>query len=210
MPIDYLIIGQGLAGSLLGWELIRRGQRIMLVDNGMENASRIAAGLINPVTGKRIVKTCQIDVLLPTALDYYAALERFFQQKFYIDKPMLRLLRNDKERQTAEKRLAEPGYSDYLAGLIEAKTGLNSSHGLLQQAQTGYLLTQPLLMALRQFFIEQGSYRHSVVDYREIRLEPEPSWQNWRPRRIIFCEGYRAIDNPWFSWLPFQPVKGRS
>ena len=52
---DYLIIGQGLAGSLLTWELLQRGCKIIVVDNGLENASKVAAGLINPVTGMRLV-----------------------------------------------------------------------------------------------------------------------------------------------------------
>ena len=56
MKVDYLIIGQGLAGSLLAWELIQRRCSVVVVDNGNENASQIAAGLINPITGMRFVK----------------------------------------------------------------------------------------------------------------------------------------------------------
>ena len=48
------IIGQGLAGSLLAWRLLLRGERVLVVDNGYCSASStVAAGLINPVTGKK-------------------------------------------------------------------------------------------------------------------------------------------------------------
>jgi len=57
MMIDFLIVGQGLAGSLLAWELIQRGCSVLVVDKGEENASQVAAGLINPVTGIRFVKS---------------------------------------------------------------------------------------------------------------------------------------------------------
>jgi len=53
--VDFLIVGQGLAGSLMAWELMQRGKTVLIVDNGLENASRVAAGLINPVTGMRFV-----------------------------------------------------------------------------------------------------------------------------------------------------------
>jgi glycine/D-amino acid oxidase-like deaminating enzyme len=26
--------------------------------------------------------------------------------------------------------------------------------------------------------------------------------------RAILCQGHRAMDSPWFGWLPFQPAKG--
>ena len=38
MTIDFLIIGQGLAGSLLAWELINRGCNVIIVDNGKGRA----------------------------------------------------------------------------------------------------------------------------------------------------------------------------
>ncbi|HIL40306.1 MAG TPA: FAD-binding protein, partial [Methylococcales bacterium] len=47
MNVDHLIIGQGLAGSLLGYRLIQAGRRIVIIDPAKENASRIAGGLIN-------------------------------------------------------------------------------------------------------------------------------------------------------------------
>ncbi len=56
---DFLIVGQGLAGSLLAWELMQRGAKVLIVDNGMPNASQVAAGLINPITGMRFAKTHQ-------------------------------------------------------------------------------------------------------------------------------------------------------
>ncbi|MEI8209320.1 MAG: FAD-dependent oxidoreductase, partial [Methylococcales bacterium] len=34
------------------------------------------------------------------------------------------------------------------------------------------------------------------------------AWQAVYPKKIIFCEGYQALQNPWFSWLPFQLAKG--
>ncbi|WP_031432722.1 NAD(P)/FAD-dependent oxidoreductase [Methylomarinum vadi] len=208
MQIDFLIVGQGLAGSLLGWELCRRGHKILLVDNGKENASQVAAGLINPVTGQRFVKTADVDMLLPLARSYYATLQRFFRQTFFVEKPMLRLLRNEKERQSAEKRLLEAGYRDYLAGISEAEPNVDSPLGLLRQTQTGYLLTVPLLSALKNFFSERNGYLQADIDYADIKLEPELHWRHFRPRRIIFCEGHLARRNPWFNWLPWQPVKG--
>ncbi|NOQ36597.1 MAG: FAD-dependent oxidoreductase [Methylococcaceae bacterium] len=204
MKFDFLIIGQGLAGSLLAFELIQRGFKVFVIDNGLENASQVAAGLINPVTGMRFVKSSDVDVLLPFAKNHYQALERFFKQSFYIKKPMLRLLKNNKEIENARKRLDNPDYATYLSGIVE-----NEKFGMvLEQQQTAYLLIVRLLVALKQFFISRQCYQQASLDYKEIKLSEFVSYQAIKAKQLIFCEGYLARDNPWFSYLPFQLVKG--
>lgn len=211
MNIDYLIIGQGLAGSLLAWELIQRGCKVIVIDNGRENASQVAAGLINPITGMRFVKSADVDTLLPTAKHRYSQLADFFQQAFYVEKPMLRLFRNESELKNAGKRLSNPEYQAYLGDTQppgETINPLATPFGFLEQKQTGYLLTRPLLSCLKAFFIANDSYRQADFDYRNIQLEPSLRWQDIFPKQIIFCEGYKATQNPWFCDLPFQLVKG--
>ena len=211
MTIDYLIIGQGLAGSLLAWELIQRDCKVVIIDNGEENASQVAAGLINPVTGMRFVKSADVDSLLPTAKQCYSRLADFFQQTFYIEKPMLRLFRSDMELSHCLKRFDDPAYLDYLGAISQpdqAIKNVTSPFGFLEQKQTGYLLTRPLLTSLKEFFIARGCYRQANVDYQDIQLQPSLCWQAISPKQIIFCEGHHASNNPWFSWLPFQLVKG--
>ena len=197
--IDFLIVGQGLAGSLLGFELIQRGFKIALIDNALENASQIAAGLINPVTGMRLVKSTNVEVLLPTAKAYYQALERFFQQTFYVEKLMKRFLTSEKLRKNAEKRLKESDYQPYLGKITQ---------DYLEQKQTGYLLTQPLLSSLKQFFIDHGCYQVESFDYSGLKISKTIDYKEIKAQKIIFCEGYLAHQNPWFSKLPFQLVKG--
>ncbi|HEY8097295.1 MAG TPA: FAD-binding oxidoreductase [Methylobacter sp.] len=209
--IDFLIIGQGLAGSLLAWELIQRGCKVIIVDNGQENASQVAAGLINPITGMRFVKSADVDMLLPTAKHHYSQLADFFQQTFYIEKPMLRIFRSESELINAGKRLNNPDYQAFLGDIQppgNATNHLATPFGFLEQKQTGYLLTRPLLNSLKAYFIAKNCFRQADFDYRDVQLQPSLRWQDISPRQIIFCEGYQATQNPWFSWLPFQPVKG--
>lgn len=209
--IDFLIIGQGLAGSLLAWELIQRDCKVVIIDNGRQNASQAAAGLINPITGMRFVKSADVDTLLPAAKHCYSQLTDFFQQEFYIEKPMLRILRSDSELINAGKRLNNPDYQAFLGDIKpqdNAIGNLATPFGFLEQKQTGYLLTRPLLSCLKTFFIANDSYRQADFNYRDVQLEPALRWQDISPRQIIFCEGYKTKQNPWFSWLPFQPVKG--
>ena len=211
MMIDFLIIGQGLAGSLLAWELMHRGCTVLVVDNEEENASQIAAGLINPVTGMRFVKSDEVDILLPAAKLCYSNLSEKFHEEFFVEKPMIRILSSENELHAAENRFSDREYLAYL-NKINSKAGLteyfNAPFGSVEQIQTGYLLTRPLLKCLKSYFISRNSYLSSEIDYEEIELRPTLHWRDIFPRQIIFCEGHHATRNHWFSWLPFQPVKG--
>lgn len=210
--VDFLIIGSGLAGSLLAWTLIKRNASVLLVDNGRHNASQVAAGLINPVTGMRLSKTPEFDNLLAAALCCYRALGQTFDQQFYVRKPMLRLLRNPQELAYSRQRLSQAEYQHYIEVATAADYDLACSptgHGL-KQRHTGHLLTGPLLTALQQSFAERACLIKDNFNHRDLRLIASNLiyWKQFNCKKIIFCEGHFIRENPWFSKLPLQAVKG--
>ncbi len=211
--VDSLIIGQGLAGSLLAWRLLQRGERVVVVDNAhRSSSSTVAAGLINPVTGKRLVKTVGVDETLPVARESYRELEQLLGLELLVEKPMLRLFHSAQERERWQKRLTEEGYRPYLGEMLEPEElppPVTASHGGGRQLQTAYLRTTPLLHGLREWLEQQQSYRQAQFDYGELKLEEgDVHWRDIHARRVIFCEGYKGAANPWFGTLPFQPAKG--
>ena len=96
---------------------MQRGCSVIIVDNGMENASRVAAGLINPVTDMRLVKSTDTGILRTTARSCYSYLEDFFHKEFFKVKPMIRIFRSQKELYEAEMRIENPDYQDYITNI---------------------------------------------------------------------------------------------
>lgn len=211
MRIDFLIIGQGLAGSLLAWELIRRDYRVIVIDSGEQNASLIAAGIINPVTGIRMALTPDVDTLLPAAQNYYSQLAEHFSQVFYHEMTMLRLFRNKAEQVQGNKRSRQKNYQPYLAlsdKPLPLTPEIHAAMGWLEQKQTGYLSAAELLGHLKQFLVEKQAYRQEMLSYKAININQSITFQDINAQKLIFCEGHLSSQNPWFSWLPMQPVKG--
>src|SRR5258708_7179702 len=72
MNVDVLIIGQGICGTFLSWYLQKEQKSFLVIDNNDSNASsRMAAGIINPVTGRRLVRVWMDDEVLPFAWKAY-------------------------------------------------------------------------------------------------------------------------------------------
>ncbi len=74
-----LIVGAGITGTLLAWRLLKKNIDFELWANPqIPSASQTAAGLINPITGKRLAKLENYDLLLHCALNCYHEIENFF------------------------------------------------------------------------------------------------------------------------------------
>ncbi len=209
---DFLIIGQGLAGSLLAWQLWQNGAKILVADKGAGNASKVAAGLISPVTGKRWVKTQGFEHLLGNARTSYAQLETDLGVKLWHDHALLRLYHDEAERDLADRRTQDAAYQEYLgqeSAPGEAGFGLADDFGGRWILQAAHLATTPLLNRLRVWLEASDAYRQISLDHGGLVMDPSGiRWSDIQADRAIFCEGWRVIHNPWFAKLPWQPSQG--
>lgn len=200
---DILIIGAGLAGSILTWRLQQAGcDAVLITDPSTPSASRAAAGLINPVTGQRLVLQENIAALLQSAQTLYHEIESRFGITLLHPREMLRIFRNDKEHKAWEKRKENPDYRPYIDDQLQTADGF-------VQYKTGHLDTNLLLDTLHETFrsseaLIEAPFRHSdlAIGADSVR------YHNLKAERTIFCEGWRGQSNPWFDYLPFQPAKG--
>src|SRR6478609_7832556 len=95
---DIIIVGQGLAGTLLALELEKLGRRVRIIDDHHRDAaSPVAAGLINPVTGMRLSPTAGAAELIPFAISTFRALELKFGVPLYRDMAVFRAYENAEE-----------------------------------------------------------------------------------------------------------------
>jgi glycine/D-amino acid oxidase-like deaminating enzyme len=209
---DYIIIGQGLAGSLLAWELVQLGKEVVIVDNGAENASRVAAGLFNPVTGRRMTESWRAKELLPVAEKTYRALEKELDAAFYHPKPMVRLFPTTDERDANLKRLetfSEDNYVEQLFNEYEAPGLKPVDSGACIIKGAGYLDTEVFLSSFRNWLSKSDRLFETDTDYTTIKLtESGVELNGIEASGLIFCEGYRSASNPWFSYLPWNLCKG--
>lgn len=211
--IDYLIVGQGICGSLLAWKLKKRGKSVLVVDAGHERASsRVAAGMLNPIPGQRLSMAWQLANCLPTLRQTYRELEDAFQQAFLHKRPILRIVSTEREKAYLQERIQDPRYQPYLHINLDSLP-----EGLLIPAESiPFLITEggqldipSLIQCLRRWLAEQESLCEEIFLHRDLIPNPNGAqWKDWHFSQVVFCEGWQVIHNPWFAHLPFDPVRG--
>ena len=106
--VDVLIVGQGLAGTWLSFWLYKAGVSFKIIDQiNPDSASLRAAGLINPVTGRRLVTTWMIDELMPFSNNAYREIENFLDEIFINETSVIDLFPTVQMLQAFQKRYEE-------------------------------------------------------------------------------------------------------
>lgn len=159
-PATRQIIGQGLAGTCLAWHLWWRKLPFVLVDDDRGGSSRVAAGLINPVTGKNFEPTSGISGNLPEALAFYQKVGSELASTFWHPLPILRLAATPEEWGKIQSKLARPDVERWIAETSPAVP--DGWHGGVLLHGGGRLDTRGLLDASRSFFQAHGVFAECV------------------------------------------------
>lgn len=210
---DIIIVGQGLAGSLLAWELAGRGRHVLVVDDASPNAaSRVAAGLVNPVTGPRLALTPGADRLFGTMRRTISGIEARFGTPLFHPLPLIRRFDSERMLDFWHRRIEDPNYASYLDPQTlspSAIAPIEAPLGGFRQYQTGWLDCGGLIRLLGDWLQIGRSLRRSSINHDRISVGAGyVGIGGLRAGTLVFCEGYRLADNPWFDWLPLQPAKG--
>ena len=197
--MDFLIVGQGLAGTALAWQLLRRGRRVRVVDRECGgSASRVAAGLITPVTGKRLARSWRWDELFPAAAEFYRSVEVETGAKFFLQRPSLRLFADEAERDEFRRR-----EGNILRGLVRPEPQIHSEwfaapFGGFEMPDAARLDVPRYLDASRDYFRARGMYEAS-----EVTAPESPGAE-----AVILCRGFAPGADPWFGGVRFNAAKG--
>ncbi len=210
---DVLIVGQGLAGTWLCRALEEQGLSYRVIDAGSAaSASAVASGVINPITGRRWVKTWMIDELMPFAWNAYLKMgedlnaDLISETKVIDFFPSVQMLQAFQQSLKENKAFLESGEErEKYAEWFRYELGWGSVQPVF--------LVQParLVQCWRERLNRLGWIREEIFDAaRLVTGEHKINYGDIEATRLVYCDGAAAADNPLFARLPFSLNKGEA
>ncbi len=213
MNVDYLIIGQGICGTFLSHELIKAGKTVLVIDESKpHSSSKVASGVINPITGRRMVRTWQIETLMPFAIQAYQAFGKelevpLIRQCNILDfHPTPQMVLAFAERQPIENEyLRYPDNPDQWRKYFN----YDFSVGEINPCWLADLNT--LLSNWRSVLKEHSQLLDTRFILDDCIIQKESiTYNGTSAQKIIFCDGVAGFENPYFHLLPYARNKGQA
>ena len=206
---DFIIVGQGLAGTLLAHDLIELEKSVIIIDTHLKaSASRVAAGLINPISMKRCIPAMPSNYLT-TAFNRYSDLEDKLNSRFIFKKPLLRLFdaleTKDLWIDKYENKQMDLYIDEFCA--VNTFSFLKDEFSSAIVKPAGYLDLKEFLAVSREYFKDNNILLEEKFNFSEFN-DRNVSYRNLKADKIIFCDGFRIKENPFFDYLPIAPTKG--
>jgi hypothetical protein len=204
-----LIIGQGIAGTVLAWQLRQLGADVWVMDAPAEtpSASSVAAGIVNPVTGKRFAKSWMFEEMFPYARACYQQMEQQFGVQIWQDLSIERMLQHPEELNNWSLRTHAPEYAHFVSpplsnGVWQTFTHAGYEFGVIHQAARVHFET--LISVFRQKLQAEDRLIEARFDFNSLdQMSADYDF-------LLFCEGHRGSKNPLFHHLPWNVTKGEA
>ncbi|MBA2745925.1 MAG: FAD-dependent oxidoreductase [Flavisolibacter sp.] len=213
MVVDYLIIGQGISGTMLSWYLYREGKTFLVIDlEAVDTPSRVAAGIINPVTGRRYVTTWMIEEVMPFSISAYTTIGNFLGHDLVQNKNIIDFFPSTQMREAFIERIDEDDqYLNAFPDQNHFNQYFNYDFGCGEISPCFSIDLQTLLYEWNKKLVEMNSFRQAEFKPGDLTFTADQvQYEDITAQKIIFCNGTGTMDLPAFQLLPFAPNKGET
>jgi glycine/D-amino acid oxidase-like deaminating enzyme len=208
---DFIIVGGGIAGISFAETAILNGHSVMMITDGSQMSSVVAAGLYNPVVLKRLNLTQDAAAHLEYIDPFYSRIQEKLRIKIDYKLPVYRKFASVEEQNLWFEAADKPGLSPFLSTAIVHREYpcLPSPYGFGEVLHTGYIHTSALVEHYQKYLQGNDAFRNETFEYSALKIfDGHVSYKGLMASHIVFAEGYGLKNNPFFNTLPLNGTKG--
>jgi len=205
---DYIIVGDGFAAIFFAHQLIKNNKNFKIFSTKNEySASRISAGVCNPIVLKRFTKIWNDEEQVKYLHVIFSEIEKYLGKNYLISENVVRIFHDDAEKELWLKKSNQEELSNYISADIQKLKNVENPFGS-GAVKTSCRIDIPNFFS--DFFDYLSRNNHLVnekFNYTDLNIE-EKKYKNLYFDKIVFAEGVEVKNNPYFHEIPIQANKG--
>jgi glycine/D-amino acid oxidase-like deaminating enzyme len=208
-----LLIGQGISGTWLSYWLMQMGAEVMVLDDPRPNTStRVASGVINPVTGRSVVTTWLAEELLPFSEVQYAQMGDVIGENVISNCGILAFPPSEQMRDAYLHRVSEGSHFIHPVLDIEQWASyFRFSFGGHQILPAYWIDLQTLLTGWRKRLVQNISLKEDWFNETLLQVQEDGiTFKEHTADFVFYCDGIQTEQSKYWSGLPFTFNKGEA
>jgi glycine/D-amino acid oxidase-like deaminating enzyme len=208
-----LVVGYGFAGASISHFLRLHDVDVSVVNHAdfdVRSSTNVSAGIIVPLSGRRKVPVFSAEKTVSFAWNHYLEIQRLTSLNIVSEKKIIEIIHDFREYNDWYGKSSDKNIGDWFSiEKMEINPFINSNgNGFILYNNAGCISPTNLLNAYRhlnntiEFHDLQFNYQFLDISNGLVRFG------NDKYDLVVFAEGHRCVNNPYWSYLPFMPVKG--
>lgn len=198
---EYIIVGLGIGGICMCEKLIKQGKTFVVFDDGAEGATAKSGGIFNPTVLKRFNAAWNASEFFPVATSFYKNLGLKLNYQIFEPKPVLRIFKSVEEQNNWTVASDKMELRQFLSSNFQKNINpcIEASLGFGEVMGTAQIKAEILLREYRKYLLSKEVLIQEKFQYEKLNIQNEQiGYKNLSAKKIIFCEGAKSIENPFF------------
>ncbi|WP_203296151.1 NAD(P)/FAD-dependent oxidoreductase [Luteirhabdus pelagi] len=209
--VDYIVVGLGIAGIAFCERLEQHGKSFIVYETGQNHSTTVSGGVFNPVVLKRFTPAWNGQQFLSESTPFYTSLAKKLKFPLFEDKTVLRVFQNREEQNdwftASDKNTLAPFLDTDLVDLKNASLKAEYKFGAV--SQSGRIRPNKLFQHFREYLQQKEQYAEEVFQHTSLLVKDgQLYYKNITAKKILFAEGFGALQNPFFPKKAMVPNKG--
>jgi len=210
MVVDFLIIGQGLVGSVLALTLENNNHSCFIIDQDPEiTSSKVAGGIMHPMSFKRCILSWRGNEFFDFSEEFYRNYNQKFNIETYKDLKLYRLFNSYEEQNNWIGKTSFEPYSSILNHQNTSIKKITSQFGNGEVKKCGQLNVSEFLKQTKVFIKNKNRLINVLFDPLKLAKRDEYfTYNDIQAKHVVLCQGTEGANNKLFNYLPLIPNKG--
>mgnify|MGYP001451299898 CR=1 FL=1 len=210
MTVDFLIIGQGISGTVLAKTIENNSLSYFILDkNNKITSSKVAAGIMQPISFKRCILSWRAEQFFEFSKLFYKKIDTLYKSNHFSPIKLVRIFSSFEEQNNWMGRSSSKIYEKHLGTEDHNYKNIINQYGSSEVKTAHRLKVGEFLKSSKIYFSEKKSLNEESVDVNQIYKHNNMFiYKNISAKYIVMCQGVNSNENDVFNYLPIIPNKG--